>query len=86
MGAGHPVAPVRYQSSFESLEEDEADTSREMAHTLHEISATVQRDEGQMAWLPSASITVPPSSRAIAEHLRRREVLSNLRGQDRHEL
>lgn len=38
--------PVRYQPGLEVEEDDEAGTSREMAETLHRISATVQRDEG----------------------------------------
>ncbi len=41
-----PADPLRYEPSFEALEDDEAETSRDIADTLHKISETVQRDEG----------------------------------------
>ncbi len=38
--------PLRYQPSFESLEEDEAQTTHDLDEALHKIRETVHRDEG----------------------------------------
>lgn len=40
------IAPLVYEPSFETAEEDEAQTIRELEETLHKISATVHKDEG----------------------------------------
>jgi hypothetical protein len=42
----HAAEPLRYQPSFESLEEDEAETTRELKEALHRISEIVHKDEG----------------------------------------
>jgi nucleoid-associated protein YgaU len=41
-----PQTPLRYQPSYESLEDDEAETTRELIETLHKISEIVHKDEG----------------------------------------
>lgn len=41
-----PIAALAYQPSFEQLEEDEAETTREMVETMRKISQTVHQDEG----------------------------------------
>jgi len=42
----HTAEPLRYQPAFESLEDDEAETTRELKEKLHQISEIVHRDEG----------------------------------------
>ena len=39
-------AALRYQPTYESLEDDEAETTRELIETLHKISEIVHQDEG----------------------------------------
>ncbi len=41
-----PIAPLRYDPSCERLEDDEAETGREMTETLRKISEIVRRDTG----------------------------------------
>jgi nucleoid-associated protein YgaU len=41
-----PQAPLLYQPTYESLEDDEAETTRELIETLHKISEIVHKDEG----------------------------------------
>ena len=41
-----PITPLRYQPSHESLEKDEAETTRELTETLHKIVEIVHKDEG----------------------------------------
>ena len=41
-----PVAPLHYQPSHESLEEDEAQTQQELEETLLKIASIVHKDEG----------------------------------------
>ncbi len=41
-----PQAPLLYLPAYESLEDDEAETTRELIETLHEISEIVHKDEG----------------------------------------
>lgn len=41
-----PQAPLLYQPAYESLEEDEAETTRELIETLHKIGEIVHKDEG----------------------------------------
>lgn len=41
-----PQTPLLYQPAYESLEDDEAETTRELIETLHKIAAIVHKDEG----------------------------------------
>ena len=42
----HSIEPIRYQPSFETLEDDEAQTTRELEETLIKIASIVHKDEG----------------------------------------
>ena len=47
MSRHQPSAPLRYDPAVESLEPDEAETTRELVETLHKISVKTFEDGGQ---------------------------------------
>ncbi len=62
------ATPLRYQPSFETPEDDEAETASELAKQMHKIAETVARDEGhafrsvhaKSHGLLMATLEVPP--------------------------